>query len=170
MNNSLFRNIIRFVLLIAVQVLLLNNMNLSGYLNPTIYILFILLLPTDINKSILLLLAFAAGYTIDIFANTPGLNASATLMMSFVMPSVRNLFFKNIDFSPGEEPNLKKVGLSGFFRYTLVLVFIHHFTLFFLESFSFSLFFFTLARIALGTLLSTLIIIITMLLFSSKKS
>lgn len=170
MNNALFRNIIRFVLLISVQVLLLNNMNLSGYLNPGIYILFVLLLPEDINKSLLLMLAFATGYTIDMFANTPGLNAAATVLMAFLMPAVRNLFFKNIDFSPGEEPNLKKVGLGSFFRYTLVLVFIHHFTLFFLESFSFSLFFFTLARIALGTLLSTLIIIITMLLFSTKKS
>lgn len=170
MNSVLFRNIIRFVLLILVQVLLLNNMNLSGYLNPTVYILFILLLPTDINKSLLLILAFATGYTIDMFANTPGLNAAATVMMAFVMPAVRNMFFKNIDFSPGEEPNLKKVGLADFFRYTLVLVFIHHFTLFFLESFSFSLFFFTLARIALGTLLSTLIILITMLIFGSRKS
>lgn len=170
MNSALFRNIIRFVLLISLQVLLLNNMNLSGYLNPTIYILFILLLPADINKSLLLLLAFATGYIIDMFTNTPGLNAAASVMMAFVMPSMRNLFFKNIDFSPGEEPNLKKVGLGSFFRYTLVLVFIHHFTLFFLESFSFSLFFFILARILLGTLLSTFIILIIMLLFSRRKT
>ena len=170
MNNIFLRNIVRFVLLVLVQVLLLNNMNLSGYLNPSIYILFVLLLPANINKSLLLVLAFITGYTIDIFANTPGLNAAATVMMAFVMPAVKNMFFKNIDFSPGEEPNLNKVGLSGFFRYTLVLVFIHHFTLFFLESFSFSLFLFTLARIALGTLLSTLIILITMLLFSFRKS
>jgi hypothetical protein len=170
MNSALIRNIVRFILLILVQVLLLNHMNLSGYLNPVVYILFILLLPADINKSLLLILAFITGNTVDIFANTPGLNAAATVMMAFVMPSMRNLFFKNIDFSPGEEPNLKKVGLADFLRYTLVLVFIHHFTLFFLESFSFSLFFFTLARIALGTLLSTLIILITMLLFSSRKT
>jgi len=170
MNSVFFRNIIRFILLILVQVLLLNNMNLGGYLNPSIYILFILLLPADINKSLLLVLAFITGYSVDIFTHTPGLNAAATLMMAFAMPSVRKLFFKNIDFSPGEEPNLIKVGFSGFFRYTLVMVFIHHFTLFFLESFSFSLFLFTLIRIALGTLLSTMIILITMLLFSTRKS
>lgn len=170
MNSALIRNIIRFILLVAVQVLLLNNMNLSGYLNPYIYILFILLLPADINKSFMLLIAFATGYIIDIFTNTPGLNSAATVMMAFVMPAVRNMFFKNTDFSPGEEPGLNKVGLSAFFRYTLIMVFIHHFTLFFLESFSFSLFFFTLLRIALGTLLSTLIILVTMLIFSSRKT
>lgn len=170
MNNIYLRNIIRFIVLILVQVLILNNMNLSGYLNPSIYILFVLLLPEDINKSLLLVLAFITGYTIDMFANTPGLNAAATVMMAFAMPSIRNVFFKNIDFSAGEEPSLTKVGLGSFFRYTLVLVFIHHFTLFFLESLSLSLFLFTLARIALGTLLSTLIILITMLLFSFRKS
>ena len=170
MNNTLVKHIIRFVVLTLVQVLLLNNMNLGGYLNPTIYILFILLLPEGINKSFLLILAFATGFTIDIFNGTPGLNAAATVMMAFFMPSVRNLFFKNIDFSPGEIPNLKKVGLGSFFRYTLTLVFIQHFTLFFLEAFSFSLFFFTLARIALGTLLSTLVILVAMLLFGSRKT
>lgn len=170
MNNIYFKNIFRFVLLILIQVLILNNMNLSGYLNPAVYVLFIMLLPADINKSLLLILAFLTGYTIDFFGNTPGLNSAATVMMAFVLPSTINLFFKNIDFSPGEEPSLNKVGLGGFFRFTLVLVFIHHFTLFFIESFSFSLFFFTLARIGLSTLLSTLIILVIMMLFSKRKS
>ena len=41
------RNIIRFVFLVLLQVLILNNIQFSGYINPYFYIYFILLLPFD---------------------------------------------------------------------------------------------------------------------------
>lgn len=170
MNNPVFRNIVRFVFLVLIQVLILNNMNLGGYLNPYIYVLFILLLPADINKSFLLILAFFTGLTIDYFGNTLGLHAAATVLLAFARPGILNLFFKNIEFGKGEEPGLAKIGIGGFLRYTLVLVFIHHFALFMLEVFSFNDFLTTLYRITLSTLLSTLIIMITVMLFSRKKS
>lgn len=170
MNNVTFRNIARFILLMLVQVLVLNNMNLGGYLNPYIYVLFILLLPANISKSFLLILAFFTGLTVDYFGNTLGLHAAASVLMAFARPGVLNLFFKNIEFNSGEEPGISKIGVGGFLRYTLVLVFIHHSALFFLEVFSFNDFLTTLYRIGLSTLLSTLIIMITVLLFSKKKT
>lgn len=168
MNNIAVRNIARFVLLVLVQVLVLNNMNLGGYLNPYVYVLFILLLPARINKSFMLVLAFFTGLTIDYFGNTLGLHAAATVLLAFFRPAVLDLFFKNIEFSSGEEPGLSKIGVGGFLRYTLVLVFIHHSAIFFLEVFSFSDFLTLLYRIALSTLLSTAIIMITVMLFSKK--
>lgn len=169
MNNSTIRNIVRFVLLVLAQVLVLNNMNLGGYLNPYIYVLFILLLPARINRSFLLILAFLTGLTIDYFGNTLGLHAAATVLLAFFRPAVLDLFFKNIEFSSGEEPGLSKIGVGGFLRYILVLVFIHHSALFFLEVFSFANFLILLYRITLSTLLTTTIIMITVLLFSRKK-
>lgn len=170
MNNLLIKNIVRFVFLVLIQVLVLNNINLGGYLNPYIYVLFILLLPVDISKSLLLFLAFLLGLTIDFFGNTLGLHAAATLLMAYARPSVINLFFSNLEFNKNEEPGLQRLKLSGFFRYTFVLVFIHNFTLFMLEIFSFTDFLFTLYRIMLNTLLTVLLILITVFLFSKKKN
>jgi rod shape-determining protein MreD len=169
MGNNYIKNIVRFIVLVLLQVLVLNHMNLGGYINPYVYILFILLLPVFVNKSGLLILAFFTGLTIDFFGNTPGLHAAATVMMAFARPGVLRVFFENLDFSAGEEPNLSKLKPGGFLKYILVMVFIHHSVLFFLEVFSFQGFLSTILRIALSTLVTTLLMMTLVLLFSSRK-
>ena len=168
MSNIFIRNIVRFVLLVLLQVLVLNNMNLMGYMNPYVYILFILLLPADISGSLLLLLAFFTGLTIDFFENTLGLNAAATVLLAFARPGILNVFFKNIEFGKGEEPGIAKMGVGKFLRYTFILVLIHHTALFFLEVFSFSEFWETLYRIGISSLFSTFIILILVFLFGKR--
>lgn len=167
--SSFVKNSFRFVLLILLQVLALNHMNLGGYLNPFVYVLFLLLLPVHINKSLLLLLGFLTGLTIDYFGNTLGLHASASLLLAFLRPGIIALFFKTLDFSNKEAPDLRRFGLVGFFKYTLVLVFFHHLVLFYLEVLSLNDFLPTFLGVVLSTLLSTLVIMILMLLFGSKK-
>ncbi len=169
MNNIYLKNIVRFILLVLLQVLVLNNMNLMGYMNPYVYILFILWLPADINKSLLLLLAFLTGLTIDFFGNTPGLNAAATVLMAFARPGVLNSLFKNPDFEPGEEPGIAKLGFGKFLRYAFILVLIHHTVLFFLEIFSFDEILTTLYRILISSVFSSFIIMIIVLLFGKRK-
>jgi len=169
MSNLHIRNIVRWVALVLFQVLVLNHMNLGGYINPYVYVLFILLLPVQINKSGLLLLAFLLGLTIDFFGNTLGLHAAATVLLAYARPGILRLFFKNLEFSTDEEPSISKLKPGGFLKYTLVLVFIHHMALFFLEVFSFQGFLSTLSRIGLSTLVTTLMIMTLALLFASRK-
>ncbi len=169
MNNIYLKNIIRFILLVLLQILVLNNMNLMGYMNPYVYILFILLLPADISGSLLLLLAFVTGITIDYFGNTLGLNAAATVLMAFARPWILNSFFKNIEFGQNEEPGISKMGFGKFLRYTFILVLIHHTALFLLEVFSFEEFRETFYRIMISSLFSTFIIMILVLLFGKRK-
>lgn len=169
MNSTVFKIIIRFILLVLVQVLVLNNMNLSGYVNPYVYVLFILLLPVNFNKSASLILAFIIGLTIDFFGNTIGLHAAASVLLAYFRPYILNLFFQNLEFTGDDEPGLNKIGLGGFMRYTFVLVFIHHTALFFLEIFSLNDFLYTLYRIFLSSLVSTIVILISVLFFSSNK-
>lgn len=169
MNNPLVKNIIRFVVLILIQVLVLNNMNLGGYMHPYIYVLFILLLPARINRSLLLIIAFITGLTIDYFANTLGLHASASVFMAYLRPGTINLFFRNYEFASEEEPGPKSIGFGGFSKYTFVLVFAHQLILFYLEVLSFNNFFHTFTRVALSTILTTAIILISIMFFSKRK-
>ena len=170
MNSGIGKHIIRFVLLMLLQVLVLNNMNLGGYINPYVYILFILLLPAGMNKSGVLILAFLTGITIDIFGNTPGLHAAATVFMAYLRPSVFKLFFQNIEFSGSDEAGPSKVGLGGFFKYALVMVFLHHCVLFTLEVLSFTNMLFTLYSILLSTLVTTFLIMVIVMFFSKRKA
>ena len=169
MNNVLIRNIIRFVVLVLIQVLVLNNMNLGGFMNPYIYMLFILLLPANINRSFLLILAFLTGLTIDYFGNTLGLHASACVMIAFMRPGTINLFFRNYEFNGNEEPGPSSIGYRGFLKYAISLVFIHQLILFYFEVFSFSNFFFTLSKVLLSTVLSVVLIMIAVLLTGKRK-
>src|SRR5674476_97570 len=83
--------IIMFVVLVLVQVLILNNIQFSGLINPYMYILFILLLPFTIPGYLLLGLSFLLGISIDIFTNTPGIHAGATVLLGFMRPGIAML-------------------------------------------------------------------------------
>lgn len=92
MNNTIL-NSIRFVVFLALQILLFNNINLFGYLNPYPYILFVLLYPVNSNKSILLISSFALGILLDMFANSGGIHAMASLVLAYIRPSLFKFAF-----------------------------------------------------------------------------
>jgi hypothetical protein len=169
MNNPVVKNIARFLLLVLFQVFVLNNLNLFGYLNPFVYVLFIILLPFRTNKLFILILAFITGLTIDVFGDTPGLHSAATVLMAFIRPSVISGFFGKIEFTQNDAPDMKKLGFRGFSKYAFVLVLVHHFSLYFMEAFSFSRFFETLKTTLFSALLSMVLIYIIVFLFSRNK-
>ena len=84
MNNIVWKNIGRFVLLMALQLLVLNYVYLGGYVMPMLYVLFILMLPTYCDKLLLLSLAFLSGLCVDIFSNTLGFHTFAATLIGFM--------------------------------------------------------------------------------------
>lgn len=148
-----------FIVLILAQLLVFNNIEFSGYINPYVYILFIILLPFTIPKVVLLLSAFLIGLVMDLFMGTPGVHSSATVLMAFSRPFVMSLFSPREGYQTGTYPRLTQFGLEWFVKYTVMLVLIHHFALFYLEIFTFSHFFSTFFRAILSSLLTSLIII-----------
>jgi rod shape-determining protein MreD len=148
-----------FIVLILAQLLLFNNIELSGFINPYVYILFIILLPFTIPKVLLLLSAFLTGLVMDLFMGTPGVHSSATVLMAFSRPFVMSLFSPREGYQTGTYPRLTQFGLEWFVKYTVMLVLIHHFALFYLEIFTFHHFFSTFFRVILSSLLTSLIII-----------
>ena len=151
--------LLQFVVLALAQVLLFNNIDFSGYINPYIYILFVLLLPFNTPKLIYLLISFAMGLVIDLFMGTPGVHSSATLLMAFSRPSVMRIYSPREGYQTGTYPRLTQFGMEWFVKYTVTLVLLHHFTLFYLEVFTFHHFFSTFLRAFLSSLLTSLLII-----------
>ena len=88
MIKLLPRYLINFILLVFLQVFILNNIQFSGYINPYIYVLFILILPFEIPSWFLIIIAFFLGLTIDLFSHTVGMHSSATVFMAFLRPYV----------------------------------------------------------------------------------
>ena len=125
-----------FVGLILLQVLILNNVHIAGYATPFLYIYFILRLESNTSRNEAMLWGFALGLCIDVFSNTPGMNAAATVFLAFIRPLFLQLF------APRDNqeivPSLKNMGFSLFVKYTLAAVFMHHVMLFTIAFFSFS--------------------------------
>jgi hypothetical protein len=123
---------IQFIILILAQVLLFNNIRLFGYLNPIIYIVFIFVYPLKKEKGFFLFLSFLLGLSIDVFTDSGGSNAAATLLIAFIRLSVIKIIESNfeIDFILF---NIKKLSFIQSVTYIFSLTTIHHLLLFFLE-------------------------------------
>ena len=157
MIKVLPRYIISFILLLVLQVLVLNNIQLSGFINPYLYVLFILILPFETPRWFLLLLAFSLGMVVDLFSHTPGMHTSATVFMAFLRPYVLEFISPRDGYETETYPILRYYGLSWFLKYTAILVLAHHLFLFYVEVFRFSDFFLTLGR-ALASSVFTIIL------------
>ena len=170
MTIIFLKNIGRFVFLILFQVLILNNIQFSGYINPYFYIYFILLLPFETPRWLLMLSAFLLGISLDAFTNTFGLNAFACVLMAFVRPFVITTISTGTEFMIGHSPSLKNQGVKWFAYYSVILVLVHHFALFYLEIFRFMEFFQTLLRVLLSSLFTLIIVFIAeYLTYPTKK-
>lgn len=82
MAPSFLSYIVWFLALIAAQVAVCNHIHLFGYAMPMVYIYFIMLLPGNMSRWSVLLLAFVLGLVIDMFSGTPGMASSSLLRHS----------------------------------------------------------------------------------------
>jgi len=152
---------ISFILFVIVQVMVLNNIQFSGTINPFLYLLFVLWLPININRALVLGISFCLGLAVDIFSNTLGMHASATVFLAFVRPFVLNFLAPRDGYEGNQIPSIGNFGFSWFLIYASVCTFLHHFFLFFVEVFRFSEFFDTLWRILASSFFSIILILIT---------
>ncbi len=154
----LLQNTIRLALLLLVQILVMNNIHFLGFVNPYIYVLAILLWPARLDRKLAMTLALVIGLILDTFNNTPGVHTSASVLVAYLRKPFINAI---VDLEEGANPtpSLRSFGISKFIKYILILVFIHHFTLFMLEVFSFDNFGITLLRTIVNTLITIIILL-----------
>jgi len=169
MSKTIFINLVRFVVLVFIQVFLLKNISVYNISAPYFYILFILLLPFETPNLLLFVLAFITGLTIDAFYDTPGLNAAACILLAFVRIVFISITVQKEGFDNEPEPTLSIMGFRWFFTYALVLTLFHHFFLFYLESFNFSGLEYILGRVIFSSLFTVFLMLISGLLFFRRK-
>lgn len=163
---DIIRDILLFVVLVLLQVLVLSRVYLFNIAVPFLYVLFIIKQPIGRNRFYVILSAFLLGITIDIFLNTPGVNAAAATIVATLRPLFLYLFYpKNEADSmvPGVKNNTKL-----FIRYSVAMVLTHHTLLFLLDAMTVFDLKMAVIRIASSTLL-TLILLIAVDSFFYRK-
>ncbi len=161
MIKNFFKDSIVFIILISLQILIFNNIQFSGLINPYIYILFIILLPFELAGGLLLLLAFFTGLTMDLFMNTPGVHVMACLVAAFFRPRILDALSPRDGYETGSKPRIHYYGMLWFLKYAFLIITIHHIVLFYTEIFRWSDFFITLFRALLSSVFTLIIIIIS---------
>lgn len=119
------------MLLILAQVLIFNNLNFMGFINPMVYVIFFYWYPIKNRRALFMVIAFLLGIIIDIFSDTLALNAIASLTVAYARPVLmRFCFGVNYEFQ-----NFSFKNTTNIQRFTLLglLVLIHHLIFFSLE-------------------------------------
>ena len=167
MRNIIMKYALYFVALVLIQVLVLNNVQLSSFLNPYAYILFIIILPFETPGWLLLLSGFFLGMTMDIFpqgwsgaGSTLGIHSFATVFMAFTRPLILKWINPRDEYEPGSEPSASDYGFRWYIVYSLLMISLHHLVLFVMESMSISHLPEVLGRTVLSVLFTFVLILI----------
>ena len=157
-----------FVVAVGLQVLIFNNILIFNMISPFFYIIFILLLPFETNRSLMLLMAFLLGLSVDAFNNTLGVHAAAAVLVAQLRPGILNIISSREILESASEPRVSNMGFQWFTEYTAILVIIHHLFLFIIEAFAFNGFGFTLLRAMLSSILTIILIVLSQFLIFRK--
>jgi len=161
MNTINLKSLALFVLIVLAQVLIFNQMNLFGFINPMIYLLFLILYRFDQNQTLFIFMGFLTGYMIDIMSQTGGAHAIASLSVSYLRPFIiRNTFGITAELPKSFNSDLRTLNKSIFL---VSFVFVHHLIYFFVLYFSWD----AILLILKGTFLTTLFSLILILILTS---
>ena len=167
MNNIFSAHTARFVILVIFQVLIFNHINFLGYINPYIYILFIALFPIKNNRITLIFLSFLLGLTIDLFLDTGGIHAAASVFIAYARPVILKTSFGTVY----EHQSIKfnTVDFGSKLTYITLLTVVHHLVLFSLEIFSISKILFILQKTLFSSIFTILLSMLITIIFSRNS-
>lgn len=167
-SNPIIKHSTRFIILLLFQAFMLSQLEISVWIYPMIYPLFILLLPVDMNRFTIILLSVFFGVCLDFFSNTYGLHASSLLVVAFARRYILKIMEKREGYEPNSEPGLQ-MGFPWLFSFVGLLIFIHHLWFFTFEIFRWDMIIFILIKTFISSIISVIIIFSIFLLFYRSK-
>ena len=158
------KQIIRYVIVMLLQVLLFDRLQLGGVCHPYIYVLCLLMFPITLPHSVDMLLGAAVGLIMDICCNSLGIHIAACVLLMFIRPYLLGAIVNDRD-RLNEQISLRALGLSGWIEYVIILVVIHHFAVFQLGAWGWS----HIGFVLLSTLVSSIVTISIIVAYNMLK-
>ena len=157
-----------FLSLLLLQVFVFNNILFLGYINPYIYVAFVIFFPLKKKRYLFLFLSFLLGLAIDLFSDSGGINAFSLLFIAYI-----RLFLVRVLFKKTEQDyllfNLQQEPFGKVFNYVIILIVIHHFILFSLANFSFQNFSSVLTNTFFSSIFTSILFFIGTYIIRKKK-
>ena len=170
--NTYIRNILVYALLLILQVVIFNKFTLGGVATPHVFLIFLLMLPLNLNFAVTILIAFFSGLLVDLFSSNMliGFHAFSCVLMMALRDWWITIVTTRISFRGNEDVFLTSQPIQWYLNYLTPLILIHHIAFYMLEAFSFDNFWMTLLKISTSTIYSLFFCVIFMILVYSKTA
>ncbi|MER0441964.1 MULTISPECIES: hypothetical protein [Emticicia] len=159
-SQTVIKLVLTFVIYLVLQIVILRNFVFFDVAFCFVYIACILLLPDEVDPIWVILISFLIGLLVDIFYNTAGVHASASVMIGYLRGYIIKFLFPTKGVENDITISLKDMGGERFVRYVAILTIIHHSMLFFVEAGGFQFFLITVLKIICSVIFTTFLIII----------
>ncbi len=160
----------RFLIIFLAQIIVFNNILIFG-LSADIYIIFLLIFPQNINKTVYYFLIFLYGIFLDSFSNSFGIITFSLLMSAYLRPYILNFSFGNFDMRKVGKVRDYLINTTIYQKLTYIslVIFCHNFVLYFVEIFSIYKLDLILRNATISSLISITLILIILSLFYYKN-
>jgi len=148
----------RYIVVMLLQVLLFDQLQLLGVCHPYIYVLCLMMMPITLPHSADMIIGAAVGIVMDIFCNSLGVHMAACILLMFLRPYILGTIVSDKD-RLNEQINLRTIGMEALIKYVVILVVIHHLTVFMLAAWSWSHIGFVLIETVVSSFITGLIVI-----------
>lgn len=170
MNMRIWRIIGRFVLLMAIQLVVLNHVYLGGYVMPMLYVLFVLMLPTDMGRIPMLLTAFGTGFLVDVMNNMLGFHALACTLLAMMRILFADRILTRGEPVTIEVPSIYTVTPQYFISYLMLMLGMFYLVFFTIELFGFRSFGGVVLATVASTVVTTLMAVLYQYIFLRKET
>lgn len=148
----------RYIIVMLLQILLFDQLQLWGACHPYIYVACLLMMPITLPHSADMIIGAVIGLIMDIFCNSMGVHTASCILLMFVRPYLLGVIINDKD-RLNEQISLRSVGMEAFIKYTVILVLLHHLTVFSLAAWSWTHIGFVLLETVISSIVTILIII-----------
>jgi rod shape-determining protein MreD len=169
MKINWFSLIFGLIGLVLLQTLILNEIKISKYVHPQVFILFLIALPVNLKHWHGYLIGFGTGFLIDAFTNVPGIAAATCTLFMFL----RHYYFNNLVekelVDSGIQPRITNSASAWYLGYLSIFSFAFHFLFILIETFSFANFEDTLLKIVFSATSAIVLMLLIQFLFGFRK-
>lgn len=158
-----------FLVVVLLQFFLFSNLSLGVYINPLIYVAFLVLLPMQLSAFAVLMLGFMLGVVMDFMMGTFGINTVACLFVAFSRPLMLRINIGSDEIKDGGIPCVRRLGALKFIRYAALFIIVHSLIYFSLETATTAYYYLTLLRVAISSVISLGLIYACQFFFTLKE-
>ena len=154
--------------LIFIQLLIFDRVNLFGFMNPSIYVIILIIHRYDLDQFNFIVIGFLLGFIMDVLSQSAGSHSFSCVTVSFIRPLITK-FSLGPNYEDFSTPFSDGILISNRFLYYFLIILIHQIILNAFSYFNWT-HTFVILKLTIANSIFTFILIVSILnLFSTKE-